>query len=125
MTLFPNVKITDQDQIIPKLDKKNLNNWPYLGSYFTSDLLSQLFVTHFGVALLGFFSYLTDYGHLIATYLSSVVPVYWNHHKFPVKIEICHNYLLLTLGVRCSLTIQIVHRVPKYGPILLYRENKN
>ena len=31
----------------------------------------------------------------------------------------------LTLGVRHSFTIQIVHRVPKFGPILLYRENEN
>ena len=31
---------------------------------------------------------------------------------------------LLTLGERCYFTIQIVHRVPNFGPILLYWENK-
>ena len=33
----PNVKVTDQGQIFPKLGKK-LNKWPYLGCYFTLKL---------------------------------------------------------------------------------------
>ena len=35
------------------------------------------------------------------------------------------SIVYLTLGVRRSFTIQIVHHVPKFGPILLYRENEN
>ena len=55
-------EVTGQGQIFQKKDKK-LNNWPYLNWMLfhpqtLSHLLSQLFVTHFGVALLVFFSLL-------------------------------------------------------------------
>ena len=41
------------------------------------------------------------------------------------EITLTQPALILTLGVRRSFTIQIVHCLPKFGPILLYRENEN
>ena len=50
------VKVKSQGQISPKMGKKP-KNCSYLVGYFTSYLLSQLFLTHLGFALLFYLSY--------------------------------------------------------------------